>query len=117
MNNYSPLDDKSYNAHPSGSFGIELSEQHARPAQTYSPPSPLASPLDPPLDYDKQLNNDSKTNLQPQPSPGRNWQLQSQQVARITPLRAAIIILDAIIASTPIMFIGMVHSPYSLKLS
>jgi hypothetical protein len=38
--------------------------------------------------------------------PGSKWPTQSQQVAHITMLRATLMIFDAILASTPIMFVG-----------
>lgn len=35
------------------------------------------------------------------------WPVQAQRVAAITPLRAGIMVFDAVLASTPIMFVGM----------
>ncbi|KAF2706129.1 hypothetical protein K504DRAFT_470984 [Pleomassaria siparia CBS 279.74] len=37
----------------------------------------------------------------------RTWPMKSQHIATITPLRASIIVFDAVIASTPIMFIAL----------
>ena len=50
---------------------------------------------------------DSKNPNVGQAPPAQNWPARSQRVWALTPLRAWIFFFDVILASTPIMFIGM----------
>lgn len=43
------------------------------------------------------------------PPPGVRPSVQAQQVATLTPLRAGLMVFDAVLASTPIMFVGEFH--------
>ncbi|ORX95134.1 hypothetical protein BCR34DRAFT_200441 [Clohesyomyces aquaticus] len=66
----------------------------------YAPPS--GSPPE------SSKNRDSKAYFLEHDKPStavRHWPVHSQQVARLTPLRSFIMFFDAILASTPIMFI------------
>jgi hypothetical protein len=84
---------------------IEMDTRYDPGAYKYAPP-----PGHPP-DSDSKLGDDDKKPLFRPASkatipPGSNWPVQSQQVAALTPLRAGLMVFDAILASTPIMFIG-----------
>ena len=39
-----------------------------------------------------------------------DWPVNSQQVAALTPLRGSILVFDILLASTPLLFIGMAFS-------
>jgi hypothetical protein len=84
---------------------IELDTQHGPAYTKYAPP-----PGHPP-DSDWKFDEDDKkpffrsTSTAP-PSPWDNRPVQAQQVATVTPLRAGIGVFDAVLASTPLMFIG-----------
>jgi hypothetical protein len=94
---YQPLEPTYHNAQGQRYHNIEMNQQ---PSQfSYQPSSPN-------LD---QKGSDSKAYFQNDNNepPARHWPMQSQHVATITPLRGIVIVFDAILASTPIMFIGM----------
>jgi hypothetical protein len=94
---YQPLEPTHQNVQDKPYHNIEMNQQ---PSQfSYQPSLPN-------LD---QKSRDSKTYFQNDNNerPVRRWPTQSQRVATITPLRGVIIVFDAILASTPIMFIGM----------
>lgn len=82
---------------------VELQERSAQSHQ-YAPP---ASSL--PITHSNSTYGDTKTIYESYQPPVRHWPLESQQVARLTPLRFFIIVFDTILASTPIMFIGWRH--------
>ena len=64
-----------------------------------------APPQSPP--YDGGTNHsDSKAHFPPDKVVD-NWPVQSQQVAAMTPLRGTIFAFDVVLASSPLMFIGM----------
>jgi hypothetical protein len=94
---YQPLESTHQNVQDKRYHNIEMNQQ---PSQFSYQPSP------PNLD---QKSRDSKAYFQNDNNeqPVRRWPVQSQRVATITPLRGVIIVFDAILASTPIMFIGV----------
>lgn len=53
--------------------------------------------------------DDSKAYFPPGKIKVDNWPVQSQQVAALTPLRATILAFDFMLASSPLIFIGMFH--------
>jgi hypothetical protein len=87
---------------------IELDTRYDPGTYKYAPP-----PGHPPSqisNQDSKVDDDKKpffrsASKSSQP-PGSNWPVQSQQVATVTLLRAGLMIFDAILASTPIMFVG-----------
>ena len=52
-----------------------------------------------------------------QPPPAQHWPARSQRVWALTPLRAWILFFDVILASTPIMFIGMYDCEYIFSIT
>ena len=57
------------------------------------------------------IYSDSKAYQLPGKTAVDNWPVQSQQVAALTPLRATILAFDFILASSPLVFIGMPIHP------
>lgn len=70
------------------------------PLDHYPPP---AGP--PPLQENAGFHKKNESPFENDVPPVKNWP-QSQNVATLTPLRIFIVVFDAILASTPIMFIG-----------
>lgn len=68
--------------------------------QQYAPP-----PGSPP-DRDKK-DVDSKGAFRSNEAPMNSWPVHSQRAAALTSMRISLMIFDAILASTPIMFVGM----------
>jgi hypothetical protein len=71
----------------------------------YAPPSGL------PPDNDSKFDEDDKkplfrANIKTAQAPGNNWPVAAQRVATLTPLRAGLMVFDAVLASTPLMFVG-----------
>jgi hypothetical protein len=71
----------------------------------YAPPSGL------PPDSDSKFDEDDKkplfrANTKTLQAPGNNWPVAAQRVATLTPLRAGLMVFDAVLASTPLMFVG-----------
>jgi hypothetical protein len=87
---------------------IELDTRYDPAAYTtYAPPSGY------PPDGDSKFSEDdrkpffgSTTKAVPVAAPGSNWPVEAQRVATITPLRAGLMMFDAVLASTPLMFVG-----------
>ncbi|KAF2790314.1 hypothetical protein K505DRAFT_251467 [Melanomma pulvis-pyrius CBS 109.77] len=74
-----------------------------RPPPTFS----YAPPAGPPPSSDYK-SRDSKAFFDGKNEPPvRHWPIHSQHVATVTPLRGFIIVFDALLASTPIMFIAL----------
>jgi hypothetical protein len=70
-----------------------------------------ASPPGHPLDEDSKFDEDDKKPLfratsKAAQAPGSNWPVEAQRVATVTPLRAGLMVFDAVLASTPLMFVG-----------
>jgi hypothetical protein len=97
---YQPLEPTYQNARDERYDNIEMNQQPP-PDFPYRPPAGSPPNLE-------QRSQDSKAHFQNDNNerPVRRWPMQSQHVATITPLRGFIIFFDAILASTPIMFIG-----------
>jgi hypothetical protein len=109
---YQPVHDSTIEAiQPAHSSNIELDTHYDPGSHRYAPPSGR-SPSHNTDGDSKQDDIDVKnpffrrsTSWTTRP-PGSNRPLQAQQVATVTPLRAGLMIFDAILASTPIMFVG-----------
>ncbi|KAF2830870.1 hypothetical protein CC86DRAFT_168342 [Ophiobolus disseminans] len=93
---------------------IELETRYDPGAYNHVPP-----PGHPPSGYSpsRGVDNDSKNDDDRKPffhsaskssqPHGSSWPVQSQRVAGVTPLRAGLMVFDAILASTPIMFVAL----------
>ncbi|KAF2735281.1 hypothetical protein EJ04DRAFT_576229 [Polyplosphaeria fusca] len=94
------LNPSTQNMEPRGQYqNIELDQYgHQFEPIRYSPPA--GHPPD-------SKNRDSKAHFQSDQPPVPHWPAHSQNVARLTPLRTFIIFFDAILASSPIMFIAL----------
>lgn len=97
------------NPQPAHLDDIELETRYDPGHYQYAPP-----PGHPPDNASKHdgdsKHDDDRKPLFRSPSkrtPGENWPIEAQHVASMNPLRAAIAFFDAVLASTPIMFIGM----------
>lgn len=82
--------------------GFELNTRYEGAAYNYAPPS------GPPPDRDTK-DVDSKGAFRSHEAPLGGWPVHSQRVAALTPLRALLMVFDAVLASTPIMFVGQSH--------
>lgn len=100
---YTPLNASTHHAQPEQYDHIELHDRrYSSPDHTlYSPP---AGP--PPVAKNRDIR-DPKAYFQSSQPPGPQWPHHSQRVGALTPLRVVIIVFDAILASTPIMFIAL----------
>lgn len=78
---------------------IELSTRYEAGAFNYAPPS------GPPPDHDAK-HVDTKDAFRTNEPPVGSWPVHSQRVATVTSLRALLMVFDAVLASTPIMFVG-----------
>lgn len=94
---YVPLGDGRSNPHIES---IELiTKNNLQPFHNFAPPQGL--------ECDENPNqNDAKAKAL-LPKSVANWPLQSQQVAALTPLRSTILAFDIVLASSPLLFIGM----------
>lgn len=79
---------------------IELTTKHDVPSAYNVAPSQTS-----PYDGDSK-QSDTNAYL-PQNQTIENWPIQSQQVATLTPLRGTILAFDIVLASSPLLFIGM----------
>ncbi|KAF2116109.1 hypothetical protein BDV96DRAFT_42997 [Lophiotrema nucula] len=97
---YKQLNPGVRDVHHEQSDNIELNQYaYNGPGQNqYSPP-----PGPPPGLHSE--HGDSKANFESNQPPVKHWPIHTQQVAHLTPLRTFIIFFDAILASTPLMFI------------
>jgi hypothetical protein len=98
-------DDHVRGLQPAHLDNIELETRYDPGAYKFAPP-----PGHPP-DSDSKLGDDDRKPLFRAASkatlpPGHSWPVQSQRVAALTPLRAGLMVFDAVLASTPIMFVG-----------
>jgi hypothetical protein len=64
-----------------------------------------------PSDGDSKFDEDDKKPLfrsaaKATEAPRSNWPVEAQRVATVTPLRAGLMVFDAVLASTPLMFVG-----------
>jgi hypothetical protein len=64
-----------------------------------------------PSDGDSKFDEDDKKPLFRSTSKaagahGSSWPVKAQRVATVTPLRAGLMVFDAVLASTPLMFVG-----------
>lgn len=80
----------------------------SQPTNIYSPPAG-------PLPGSDRKDRDSKAYFASDQPPVKHWPVHSQRVSKITPLRAFIIFFDAVLASTPIMFIGKDDGSFSVE--
>jgi hypothetical protein len=108
---YQPVHDPTPRTMQPAHFGdIELETRYDPGSHLYTPPlgrSPshnteADSKFDDYGDGKPFLRSPSETTL---PS-GNNRPIPAQQVATVTPLRAGLMFFDALLASTPIMFVG-----------
>lgn len=96
---YRPINDP-WNSKSTQSDNIELSTRYDAGSHNYQPP------IGPPPDRDSK-DGKSKDVMLIDQTPQGGWPVQSQRAAALTPLRAGLMLFDAILASTPIMFVGM----------
>lgn len=93
---------------PANLDNIELETRYDPAAynDNYAPP-----PGHPPSQSDSRIDDDRKplvssTTKSSQQPVGNNWPVAAQMVAAMTPLRAGLMVFDAVLASMPIMFVG-----------
>jgi hypothetical protein len=98
---YRPIDNPK-NAHTNVD-NIELNTRYDAGSYGYAPPADL------PPDDDAKVG-DAKGAFRSNEAPGGGWPVHSQRAAALTPLRAGLMVFDAILASTPIMFVGEFRS-------
>jgi hypothetical protein len=72
---------------------------------TYAPPPGHAPDGDSKFDEDDRKPFFGSTAKAVPPAENK-WPIEAQRVASITPLRAGLMIFDAVLASTPLMFVG-----------
>src|SRR4051794_28699528 len=87
------------NPQPAHLDNIELNTRYEGGSYGYAPPTGT------PPDRDSK-HVDIKGAFRSNEAPGSSWPVHSQRAAALTPLRMSLMIFDAILASTPIMFLG-----------
>ncbi|KAF1845493.1 uncharacterized protein K460DRAFT_283257 [Cucurbitaria berberidis CBS 394.84] len=86
---------------------IELNTRYGARTDNYAPPSGT------PPDRDTK-NVDSKTAFRSSEAPVNSWPFHSQRAAALTPSRMSLMVFDAILASSPIMFVALALTAASL---
>jgi hypothetical protein len=93
---------------------IELETRYDPAAYSYAPPAGH-----PPSQSDSKIDDDNKPFFRSglntsQQRPIIKWPVTAQRAAALTPLRAGLMVFDAVLASTPIMFIGEFTQSYAV---